>query len=748
MSDDAGAFLLALASVRRLVHDRAVLRPGYDQVWPRIARLDEPLAGEWARATMELAQVNSGPACIATFWRAALDVDAAALRLVVSSGFATAEICRMAGAKAALACLEHLPTALRLTKSDPASLAAWWQGLNRLAHEAPALVAGTMRHIDRLLGNGGTVFADFVAVGLKATAGDKARRAAYFMLNDPLALATLGNHSGAAGFADCERMVAAFDAGLWGRAARVEAGAPGLSRRTTIASGTILLPPTYPGVSSARIRGLYRAAAAHAQAHLALPPVRYPLLQLKPLQVAMIGLIEDARVETLAIRRFPGLRRLWAGFHEAQPGGVQTVVTLMGRLARALLDPDIDDGDGFVAKGCALFWTDREQWRDPLFSRRVGGLLANDLGQMRLQFNAKTFVVEPAYRDDNMHLWELPETQDDALSLTVETARGVDGDGKTNDTPGESGPAPRARDAGSDAVGAVLATYPEWDSAAGVERPDWTTLRDTQPNTRAPAAPWPGEAALHSQVSRLIRGNAVGDRVRQGRQEDGAELDLDAAIDATIAHRRGLPADGRWYRDRRPRGRDLATLIILDVSQSTAALSAPGVTVLEAQQRAVAALAPALDAQDDAFAVQAFASAGRDDVRLTRVKDFAEPLGPPVSARLAGLSSGLSTRLGAALRHAGATLTPVRATRKLVLVLTDGEPSDIDVPHPSELVEDARRAAIGLRLRGIDVFGIIMDPAAVGSGAAIFGRHNTMAVRRLDELPARLASVYFRLSQR
>jgi nitric oxide reductase NorD protein len=89
-----------------------------------------------------------------------------------------------------------------------------------------------------------------------------------------------------------------------------------------------------------------------------------------------------------------------------------------------------------------------------------------------------------------------------------------------------------------------------------------------------------------------------------------------------------------------------------------------------------------------------------------------------------------------------------RRTVRSSTSITDGEPSDIDVPQPGELVEDARRAAIGLRLRGIDVFGIIMDPAAVGSGAAIFGRHNTMAVGRLDELPARLANVYFRLSQR
>ena len=148
------------------------------------------------------------------------------------------------------------------------------------------------------------------------------------------------------------------------------------------------------------------------------------------------------------------------------------------------------------------------------------------------------------------------------------------------------------------------------------------------------------------------------------------------------------------------------------------------------------------------FALRAFASSGREDVRLTRLKDFDEPMGAAVTSRLAGLSPGLSTRLGAALRHAGAELAPLRTTRKLILVLTDGEPSDIDVARPQELVEDARRAVLGLRRRGIDVFGIVMDPDGAGSGSTIFGRHNTMTVRRLEELPARLAGVYFRLAQR
>ncbi len=740
----------ALDQVRRLVRDREVLRPGFVQAWPRLAHAHPALVEEWAETTLELSQVNAGPSCIAAFWQAGAAAGPGRLQPVLAGGRAAAGVCRHAGMRASLACLEALPAAIRLTVGNPAGLAAWWRGLDRLAREAPDVVQGAARRVEALLAGGdGLGFVDFVAAGLKATVGDRARRAAFFSLDDPLAKALLLRRSGTPGFAECERMLGAFVTGLWGGEPRLKAGLPGVDgppRRTVIASGLALLPPVFAGMPASRVRELYRAAAAHAYAHLVVPVVRHPLGQLKPLQVALVGLVEDARVEALAVRRFTGLRRLWAGFHVAQPGGGVTTTALMARLARGLLDPGYCDPDGFVAKGRALF--DAADLDDPVISRAIGGLLGNDLGQMRVQFNAKTYAVEPAYRDDNMHLWDLPDTPDDALSMTVDAARGTDGDDGGEQRPGDGEPAPRARDAGRDERGAVLATYPEWDAAAGVERPDWTTLRDTLPVLRQAGAEWAGEAELRAQVARLVRSSVVGQSVRQSRQEDGEELDLDAAVSAVIARRGGMQPDARLYRDRRPRGRDLATLVILDVSQSTAAIGPGGQSVLAAERLAVAALAAALQARGDVFALRAFASAGRDDVRLTRLKDFDEPMTPAVAARLAGLSPGLSTRLGAALRHAGAELGPQRTTRKLVLVLTDGEPSDIDVAHPQELVEDARRAVLGLRLRGIDVFGIVMDPDGAGSGAAIFGRHNTMAVRRLEELPARLAGVYFRLAQR
>jgi nitric oxide reductase NorD protein len=163
---------------------------------------------------------------------------------------------------------------------------------------------------------------------------------------------------------------------------------------------------------------------------------------------------------------------------------------------------------------------------------------------------------------------------------------------------------------------------------------------------------------------------------------------------------------------------------------------------------AVAALSAALASRAETLALLAFASAGREDVRVTRLKDFSEPYDASVRARLAGLAPGLSTRLGAALRHAGAAFAGVRSHRKLILVLTDGEPSDIDVSDPHDLTEDARRATVALKAKGIDVFGITLDPSGVGSGAAVFARGQHMPVRRLEDLPTRLAALYFRLARR
>ncbi|MGI4802291.1 MAG: hypothetical protein ACRYG8_51305, partial [Janthinobacterium lividum] len=536
--------------VRRLVDDRPALRPAYAVTWRAVARIDPALQHRWATATLDLSNAAAGLPCIEAFWH--LDPTQPGM---LEAGPAAATLCRRAGARAALACLRAQPDAARLL--GPAGLPIWWRTLDRLAHEAPGLVESVAGRTTTLLaGRDATAFADAVAAGLKATATDKRRRLAFFTEDGPL-LALLARPPGSIGFSDLEPMLTAFLAGLWGGIPRLRALPLAAQTRPLVASGSILLPATYPGISSNHTRALYRAAAAHAQAHLVAPPVLLPLAELRPIQRVLIGLVEDARVEALSIARFPGLRALWSTWHTATPrAGTPLALDLIARLARALLDPAYVDPDAFVRKGRTLF--DAADPADPAISRSLGGLLGNDLGQMRLQFNAKTYRVDPPYRDDNAHLWDTPDVPDDALALTVDAAR---------PNPADASAAPRARTVGQE-DSPVLATYPEWDSAARTLRPDWTTIRDT-PARREPAIP--PDPSLRAEIDRLVRSVAVGPRRRSAPREDGEELDLDRAVAAAAARLTGQTPDPRLYRDRAATGRDLATLVILDISQSTAA---------------------------------------------------------------------------------------------------------------------------------------------------------------------------------
>jgi nitric oxide reductase NorD protein len=757
----------AVARLHHLIRHRDALRPAFRDAWAAISTgaVDAELE-RWAEGSLELAFVNAGPECQLAFWRISADLKSAlALNELADFARAAADICRRAGSQAALACLQALPVAQRRL-TTPSDIALWSRGLARLAREAPESVVAVASRTDMILqACDSSGFESFIATGLKYTRGDRVRQRAFFTLEDRLAAQVLEQASGALTFSRDERILKAYATALWGRppVLRSAVAPPGghLARRVNIAGGVVRVPPVFRGTPKSTLPQLFRACVAHATAHVALTRTRFPIGSLKPLQMALIGLVEDARVEALAMRAFPGLRRLWAPFHVAEPSGAITAPTLLARLARALFDPDYADPDGFVHKGRALFTAELDHLDDISLSRRIGGLLGNDLGQMRVQFNARTYVVEPIYRDDGLGLWDFGDHEqapEDVVEIMVDAARIERRDEADNPDRRreEAEPTPdalgRARPRTADERGPVLATYPEWDCDAATERPDWTTVR---------AAPvWPGDPgaidtaldmipAVRARIRRLVRGAKIGRHERLKRRSDGPDLDLDAALDAAIALRAADLPDDRVFRTMARRQRDLAVTILLDVSESTRdRVAAANASVLDVERLAVATLAEALSALNDPFALRAFASAGREDVRVFCLKDFGEPYGASVKARLAHLEPQLSTRLGTALRHAGSEIASMRSHRKLILVLTDGEPSDIDVVDPRDLVEDARRAVLGLRSRGIDVFGVTLDPSGAGSGATIFGRSQHMPVRRLEDLPARLAELYFRLARR
>jgi nitric oxide reductase activation protein len=309
----------------------------------------------------------------------------------------------------------------------------------------------------------------------------------------------------------------------------------------------------------------------------------------------------------------------------------------------------------------------------------------------------------------------------------------------------------RARPVAPDRRGRIIARYPEWDRAHGIERPEWTVVRDVAALTgdhRMVEQALEPASALRNRIGRLVRGARIGRATRLNRQHEGHDLDIDAVLDAGIALRVGREPDARIFRSSRSVHRDLAAVLLIDSSESTSDRLPSGTTILDVERLAVAVLAEAMERLGDPFSLAAFASDGREDVKMTTVKSFDEPYDRASMARLAGLTSALSTRLGAALRHAGHLVGQITAGRKLVIVLTDGEPSDIDMPDPIDLIEDARRAAVGLHAAGIDAYGVVLGTAGMAAASRIFGRGNAMMVHRIADLPNRLSELYFRLARR
>jgi hypothetical protein len=746
-----------------LMRPRETTWPLFRATWDGlVARFDDHEVGRWAAGMLQLVDVNAGPSCFVAFWSLCGTHPASdGVAPLIAAADAGAEICRHAGAPAAAAAIAAASTARRLLGLP--ALPRWWQVMTNLAKQAPESVGAVARHMIAILAaNDVDDFGHFVATGLKAAAGNKQRRLHFFTLQDELARRLIERPAAGPGFAETEAATKAFVTSLWGvppllRGLPADIGLP-QQRRVSLASPLIRMPDYYRGIEGDAARTLYKAAAAHAQAHLVFGGARFPVGTLKPLQLALVMLIEDARIETLAMRQLPGLRRLWAPYHVAEPIGAATAPMLLARLARALFDPAHPDGDGFVRKGCAMFEAAQTRIDNPAISREIGMLLGNDLGQMRVQFNARTYVVEPLYRDDGLGLWDFGDsapTSTDTLELTVSAARSEPTEAPDNrdaaaDLTAADDAIARARPVTADPRGTVVARYPEWDHAYGIERPDWTTVREVPARRGDPRTierALDQALMLRNRIAQLVRGVRVGQPVRLKRQFDGHDFDIDAMIDAGIAMRINQDAEPRIFRASAPQHRDLSVLLLIDISQSTRDRVASGASVLDVERLAVAVLAEAMEALGDPFCLLAFASDGRDDVQVTAVKSFAEPYRADCIGRLAGLSSGLSTRLGTALRHAGASIASARTLRKLVIVLTDGEPSDVDTAQ-IDLVEDARRAAAGLRRRGIDSFGVVLDPGGISAASRIFGRGNTLLVPRLEELPGQLSGLYFRLARR
>lgn len=293
--------------------------------------------------------------------------------------------------------------------------------------------------------------------------------------------------------------------------------------------------------------------------------------------------------------------------------------------------------------------------------------------------------------------------------------------------------------------------YHEWDYQMQLERPHWVTLLERRPRKgeiEEIEAIYDKHKPLVSRLKFLIEAMQPQGVQRMRKQPEGDELDVNALVEAQIDVRMRRQPDERIYVRNLRHVRDLSVLVLLDLSESTNETIGDGeTTVVQLAREAATLLSGAISRIGDPFAIHGFASDGRHDVEYYRFKDFDAPFDDTAKARLAGMKGQLSTRMGAAIRHAGQLLHNQGTAKKLLLIITDGEPADTDVRDPQYLRQDAKRAVEEVGRKGVYTFCMSLDPQADEYVERIFGAQHFMVLDQIERLPEKLPMLYAGLTR-
>lgn len=285
--------------------------------------------------------------------------------------------------------------------------------------------------------------------------------------------------------------------------------------------------------------------------------------------------------------------------------------------------------------------------------------------------------------------------------------------------------------------------YPEWDDYGQRVRPHGATVSCSV--AEAGDATWADEVLReHAPVVREIRERFAplrAQRTRLRRQRNGDELDLEAVVTALVDRRMGRVPSEQLYQVVRPARHTVAFALLVDASGSTATRLADGRTVLDVERMTLLLASEALASLGDPYAMLAFSGAGRHGVQVRTIKAFEEHDAVAARRRIAALVPHDNTRLGAAVRHATALLRTQPAQRRVLLLLSDGQPNDVDWYQGAYAIEDSRRALNEARAEGVVPFCLTVEQDEHEYLPHLFGRTGYRVIRKPEQLPGALLDV-------
>jgi len=480
----------------------------------------------------------------------------------------------------------------------------------------------------------------------------------------------------------------------------------------------------------------YRVTIAHIAAHRRWTTAIIAD-NFSPFQRIAIEHLEDSRVEYLMLKEYPGMRKHLLALHpkpiegDCDTENESCIRHRLAMLSRAILDENHGYKNETILDFVERFYKAVEE--DGSSTKAMADIAILFTARTRLQSDQLPKIrfenTEVDYRDDNRHMWMFIEEGDEEEAF---------------DDHREAKPEELESD------GLPPRHYPEWDYGTSTFKPDWVSLYESiHPSANASDidAILDKHKALAKQLKRILDMLKPQQFVRVRYQEEGSELDLDVAIRSLIDYKCGSQPDPRINMSHRTDGRDIAVMLLLDLSASLNDVpEGHDQTILQLSQEAVSLLSWTIEQLGDKFAIAGFHSDTRHNVRYYHIKGYSEHFDDTVKARLAAMDAGFSTRMGGAIRHASHYLDAQKADKKIMLILTDGEPSDIDVDDDQYLISDTKKAVDELSSKGMHSYCISLDKKADDYIQDIFGAGGYSVIDRVEKLPEKLPLLFTALT--
>ena len=459
------------------------------------------------------------------------------------------------------------------------------------------------------------------------------------------------------------------------------------------------------------------------------------------------GTAEDAAAsQAWALERAEAMQTL-EGPYRGLPA-----VGLWGRVERASSEPSRRSAGTPAEDEAHAPWRVTRMQRRPKVRQALDDEDDDHVGMWMIQLDDPQEHVEdpmglqrPTDRDDDVDPDDLADSLSELPEARLVAAPGRPREVLASDDPPPFGVADLQRSGRRPGL-----VYPEWDYRKGAYVEHGAVVRERTPPLGDPA--WAGSvlvrrAALLAEVRRRFE-RLRPRRLRLGRQLDGPEVDLSAFVASHADRRAGIGSDNRLYEAVLPARRDVAIALLVDVSGSTDSWIMQDLRVVDVEKEALLVVCDALEALGDPYAVLAFSGEGPECVTVLPIKSFEERSGAVVQRRIAALEPDRYTRMGAAIRHATALLMRKPAGHRLLLVLSDGKPNDVDVYEGRYGIEDSRQAVAEARLQGLHPFCVTVDRQAPAYMPRIFGSGSYAALQHPEHLPAVLVDILRRLIRR